>query len=239
MKTENIPQHLAIIPDGNRRFAKRLMEKPWKGHEWGFLKLEKMFDWCKEIGIKIVTFYTLSLENLKSRPKEEVDFLFYLAENELNSILTEKDNFVNKNKIKMSFFGNLDLLPKDLQELIKKVEDKTKTYSDYFVNLAVAYGGRQEIIDACKKIGILVQTNKLRPEQIDEMVFKQNLQTNGFPYPDLVLRTGGEKRLSNFLPFQTTYSELMFLDTFWPELSKKEFLKAIEEYNQRQRRFGQ
>ncbi len=238
MKIKNVPQHLAVIPDGNRRCASRLMEKPWKGHEWGFLKLEKLFNWCRETGIKIVTFYTLSLENLQSRPKEEIEFLFLLARKELNNILEDKDNFVNKNRIRVSFFGNIHLIPKDIQEVIKNVEKKTKSYSDYFCNLAVAYGGRQEIISACRNIGFLVQSKKLRPEDIDEKIFRHNLQTNGFPYPDLIIRTGGEKRLSNFLPFQSTYSELMFLDTFWPELTKKEFIAALKDYAQRQRRFG-
>jgi len=238
MEIKNIPQHVSIIPDGNRRCAKRLMEKPWKGHEWGFTKLERLFGWCKEIGIKIVTFYSLSLENLKNRPKEEIDFLFLLAKKELNNILVDENNFVNKNRIRISFFGNTKLLPKELQDCIKGVEKKTKAYSDFFVNLAVAYGGRQEIIEAAKKIGLLVQASKLRPDDINEALFKQNLQTNGFPYPDLVLRTGGERRLSNFLPFQTTYSELLFIDTLWPELTKKEFIAAIKDYSQRQRRFG-
>jgi tritrans,polycis-undecaprenyl-diphosphate synthase [geranylgeranyl-diphosphate specific] len=214
------------------------MEKPWKGHEWGFTKLENLFGWCKELGIKIVTFYSLSLENLKGRPKEEIDFLFLLARKELESILEDESNFVNRDRVQIKFFGNIRLLPQDLQETITKVEEKTKDYSNYHVNLAVAYGGRQEIIDACRKIGTLVSSNKLKPEEIDEAVFVHNLQTNGFPNPDLVLRTGGEKRLSNFLPFQSTYSELMFIDTFWPELTKEEFIRAVSDYSQRQRRFG-
>jgi len=238
METTNMPQHVAIIPDGNRRCATRLMEKPWKGHEWGFLKLEKLFSWCKEAGIKIVTFYTLSVENLKGRPKEEIDFLFLLAKNELKNILENGDSFVNRDRIRLKFFGNMEMLPGDLREVIGQVEKKTAKYSDYYCNLAVAYGGRQEIIEACRNIGALVQSGGMKPEDIDEAVFKQNLQTNGFPYPDMILRTGGEKRLSNFLPFQGAYSELMFIDTFWPELTKEEFMVAVNEFGNRQRRFG-
>ena len=233
-----VPFHIAIIPDGNRRFARRLLEQPSKGHEWGVGKMKELFDWCRELGIKVATLYVLSLENLKNRSKEEVDFLLWLAKKELGDIAKDKSHFVHKDRIRMQFIGNLQLLPADLRETIELVKKRTEKYSDFFINLAVAYGGRQEIVEACKRIGQKVAKGLLQPEGIDETVVKESLQTNGFPYPDLVLRTGGEKRLSNFLLYQNAYAELVFVDTLWPELSKKEFFSAVREFGERERRFG-
>lgn len=214
------------------------MKRPWKGHEWGVNKIKEVFEWCKELGVKIITVYSLSLENLEGRPKNELEFLFNLARNEVKDIIENKDNFVHKNRIKVIFFGRLDLLPKDLQENMKKAMKTTKNYSSYFINFAIAYGGRQEIIDASRSIAFKIKSGELKPENVNENVFRKGLQTNGSPDPDLIIRTGGEKRLSNFLTFQTVYSELVFLDPFWPELSKKDFFSAVEDFRQRNRRFG-
>jgi tritrans,polycis-undecaprenyl-diphosphate synthase [geranylgeranyl-diphosphate specific] len=214
------------------------MKRPWKGHEWGVNKVKEVFEWCKELGVKIITVYSLSLENLEGRPKNELEFLFNLARNEVKDIIENKDNFVHKNRIKVIFFGRLDLLPKDLQESMKKAMKTTKNYSSYFINFAIAYGGRQEIIDASRSIAFKIKSGELKPENVNENVFRKGLQTNGSPDPDLIIRTGGEKRLSNFLTFQTVYSELVFLDPFWPELSKKDFFSAVEDFRQRNRRFG-
>jgi len=233
-----VPVHLSIIPDGNRRFAKRLLENPGKGHEWGTEKLKKVLEWCRELGIKNVTFYTLSLENLDKRPKEELDFLFTLARKELNDIINNPKNWTHETRTKLRFFGQLQKLPKDLQEKMERIGEMTKHYKNYSLNLAIAYGGRQEIVDAVRKIASEVSHGRISPESIDELVIKHNLSTNGTPDPDLIIRTGGEKRTSNFLPFQSTYSELIFLDTLWPELEKKEFFKAIREFGERERKFG-
>jgi len=228
------PRHIALIPDGNRRLAKRLMEQPWKGHEWGIQKLYNVLDWCREIGIKTITVYSLSLENLAKRPKDELNFLFLLARREMEKILSDPSHQVNKRRIRMIFFGRLDLLPLNLQKSISRVMEKTKAYKNYTVNFAMAYGGRQEILAA---VNTLSATAK--GKHITEGMFKKSLLTNGYGDPDLVIRTGGEKRLSNFLPYQTVYSELAFLDTFWPELTKKEFVRVIRDFSSRQRRFGQ
>ncbi|UCC91276.1 MAG: di-trans,poly-cis-decaprenylcistransferase [Candidatus Aenigmatarchaeota archaeon] len=233
-----IPEHVGIIPDGNRRLAKRLMKKPYKGHEWGLEKIKKVLEWCEEVGIKVMTFYVLSLENLEKRPKRELDFLFSLARKEIENMLREEDHVLHKNRVKVSFFGRLDLLPKGLQEVIRKLTERTKDYSNYSLNLAIAYGGRQEIVDASKRIALKAREGVIDPEKIDESMLRSYLWTNGFPDPDLILRTGGEKRVSNFLPFQSTYSELVFLDKFWPELEKEDFLQAVREFGERQRRFG-
>lgn len=223
---------IAIIPDGNRRFAKRLMKKPWKGHEWGAKKLKNVVRWAKEIGIKELTFYTLSLENLEKRPKRELDFLLEIAKKEINHILSNSDNFVFNEGIKVCFIGELERLPKDVQKAMKELMEKTKNNKEFRLNFAVAYGGRQEILNACRKIA------EEKPKVLNESTFRTYLETNGSADPDLVIRTGGEKRLSNFLLFQSAYSELAFVDCMWPEFSKEDFLKVIEDFSQRQRRFG-
>jgi len=233
-----IPQHIAIIPDGNRRFAMRLMKEPSKGHEWGVEKLKTLFFWCKEIGIKSVTFYSLSLENINKRPKEELNFIYMLTKKEIGDIINNKDNFVHDNKIKIRFFGNKHLLPQDLQDKIKEAEEITNKYDDFRINFAMAYGGRQELIDASQRIGYAVASGQLRPEDINDMVLRENLKTNGDSDPDLIIRTGRERRLSNFLLYQSAYSELAFSDSYWPEFSKEEFFEIIENYASRDRRFG-
>ncbi|MCX6814487.1 MAG: polyprenyl diphosphate synthase [Candidatus Aenigmarchaeota archaeon] len=233
-----VPAHLCIIPDGNRRFAKRLMKAPWKGHEWGNEKLKDVFEWSTKAGVKVITIYALSLENLTNRPKHEIDLILNIAKKESRGILENKNHFVHKNRIRVRFFGRTDLLPKDLQQLFRKAEQKTKSYSSYFLNFAIAYGGRQELVEAARKIAVKIANRKLDPEDVDETVIRQNLQTNGFTDPDLIIRTGGEKRLSNFLLFQSAYSELAFTDTYWPALTKKELLSILKDFGNRERRFG-
>jgi len=233
-----VPTHVSFIPDGNRRFAKRLMKTPWKGHEWGNEKLKDVFEWCAQAGVKVITIYALSLENLTSRPKREIDFLLNLAKKEARGIIENSSHFVHKNRIRVKFFGRTDLLPKELQEIFRKAEQKTRAYSNYFLNFAIAYGGRQELVEASRRIAVKIASRKLDPEDVDESVIRQNLQTNGFPDPDLIIRTGGEKRLSNFLLFQSAYSELAFTDTYWPALTKKELLTILKDFGNRERRFG-
>ncbi|MFQ5647983.1 MAG: polyprenyl diphosphate synthase [Candidatus Aenigmatarchaeota archaeon] len=233
-----VPQHVSIIPDGNRRFAKQLMQKPWKGHEWGSDKIENVFEWSRELGIKVLTFYTLSLENLDSRPKKELNFLFRIAKRFMRDILNNPDSFIHKSRVRVRCFGQLDKLPQDIQEDIAALEAATKEYSDYYVNLAIAYGGRQELVEACQAIGQKIAAGTLSPHEIDETILRHNLSTNGHPDPDLIIRTGGEKRLSNFLLYQSAYSELEFLSTLWPELTKEEFTKVVRKFGKRERRFG-
>ena len=233
----SIPQHVGIIPDGNRRFAKRLMKAPWKGHEWGSKKLEDVFRWSKEAGIKTMTFYTLSLENLESRPKRELDFLMKLAKSAMKDIVDGK-SFVHDDRVRVNVIGNLKRLPDDVRSLSRQVMEKTKHYREFTINLAVAYGGRQELVDAVKGISLDISRGTLSPEHVNEMVLRQHLLTNGQRDPDLIIRTGYEKRLSNFLLFQSAYSELAFVDCFWPEFSKEDFDKVISDYKNRERRFG-
>lgn len=230
--------HIAIIPDGNRRCAMRLVKNPSKGHEWGVRKVKEVFEWGKEFGIKTITYYSLSLENMEKRPKTELNFLYRLAKKELDGIIDDKDNFVHKNRIKMRFFGKTELLPDYLQKVIRRVVKLTEDYDDYRINFAIAYGGRQEMVDAATKIGYAVSLGTLRPEQIDEFVLRRNLSTDCDRDPDLIIRTGREKRLSNFLLFQSAYSELAFSDSFWPDFSREEFRKIIHDFGHRDRKFG-
>jgi tritrans,polycis-undecaprenyl-diphosphate synthase [geranylgeranyl-diphosphate specific] len=234
----NVPTHLGLVPDGNRRFAKRLMKTPWKGHQWGNEKLKDVFEWCAEAGVKVITVYALSLENLTSRPKHEIDFLLSLAKKEAKGVIENSNHFVHKNRIRLKFFGRTDLLPKDLQSLFRRAEQRTKSYSSYYLNFAIAYGGRQELVEASRRIAVRISKGQLDPEDVDERTVRENLQTNGHPDPDLIIRTGGEKRLSNFLLFQSAYSELAFTDTYWPALTKKEMLSILRDYGNRERRFG-
>jgi undecaprenyl diphosphate synthase len=232
MVEKNIPRSIAIIPDGNRRCAKRLMLQPWKGHEWGMRKVEEVFGWCKELGIRDITLYSLSLENMNSRPKSELDHLMNLAVKELKEVNSDKNHFVNRDNVRLYFFGELQKLPAELQGQIRLVHEKTRQNSSYRLNLAVAYGGRQEIVEACRK---LVAEGS---HEISEDALRHSLQTNGSIDPDIIIRTGGEKRLSNFLLFQSAYSELAFIDSFWPDLTREQFTAAINDFSTRKRRFG-
>jgi len=227
MKIE--PKHIAIILDGNRRFAKRLMLEPWKGHEYGKDKVEELLDYAKELGIKELTFYALSCENIKSRPKNELEYLYNLMKKTFKELDGEK---IHKNKIKIRFIGNLELLPQDLKEQCIKLERDTENYNSFIVNFAIAYGGRQELVNAVRKI----IEKKIKAEDIDESVIKDSLQLKD--EPDMIIRTGGEKRTSNFLPWQSGYSEWFFLDKMWPEFEKQDLADCIKEFNSRKRNFG-
>ena len=205
------------------------MLEPQKGHEYGREKVEKMLDYAKDLGIKELTFYALSVENIKSRPKKELEYLYKVFKEAFKNMDREK---IHKNKIKIRFIGNLNLLPADLKLQCEKLEQDTKDNNNFIVNFAIAYGGRQEITEAIKKI----LKNKLNPEDINEDIIEQNLYMRD--QPDLIIRTGGEKRTSNFLPWQSAYSELIFIDKFWPEFEKQDLINCLEEFKNRKRNFG-
>jgi len=231
-----IPKHLAIIMDGNRRFAQKVGMNPTEGHLAGRDKLEEVMEWCLELGIKVLTVYAFSTENIK-RNKKEVGFLMKLfAENFIKVGENEK---VHKNKIRIKAIGRTDVLPKNVQDAIRFAEEKTKNYDKYFFNIAVAYGGREEILNAVKMIAEDVKKGKIKKEEINEKLMSSYLYTSDLPDPDLILRTSGEERLSNFLLWQIAYSELYFADVYWPGLRKIDFLRAIKSYQDRQRRFGE
>lgn len=236
-KNYGVPQSLGIIMDGNRRFAKELMKNTWKGHKYGVVKAREVLDWCHDLGIKYITIYALSLENLRSRPRIELKKIFDYFEKETD-LLVSGDHVVHRTRTKVRFIGRKKVLPERLQQKMKNVEKETKDYENHLLNIAIAYGGQQEIIDACRDISLKVSKGLLKTSQINETLFRESLYTDGFRYPDLIIRTGGERRLSNFLLWQSAYSELAFTDTKWPEFSKEDFLGIIKDYRKRERRFG-
>ena len=232
-KPSKVPKHVAIILDGNRRFSKKLMMKPWMGHEWGAKKVEQLLDWCKDLKIKELTLYAFSAENF-NRPKEEFDFLMKLFHKEFTKLL--KDPRVKKDSIKINFIGRISLFPEDIQKLMKELMEYTKNNKGYILNLAMAYGGRQEVIDAVKKMATQIKKGSLDINKINEETFSKNLYM--VDEPDLIIRTGGEKRTSNFLIWQANYSEWIFLEKFWPEFEKEDLELCMQEYSRRKRRFG-
>ncbi len=217
-----LPRHIGVIMDGNRRFARSLMKHPWVGHEYGLKKARQVLQWACESGIKYITAYTLSLENMGTRPKKELSIILRYLEQETENILSDAKHVVHRFAVNVRFIGRTNVLPKSLQKKMRLVEERTKKYKKHFLNIAVAYGGQQEIIDATKEILRKGLKGIISPAQLNETIMKEHLYTNGQPFPDLVFRTGGEKRLSNFMPFQSAYSELIFTDKKWPALTKND-----------------
>jgi len=226
----NIPQHIGIIMDGNRRWAARRGLTVTQGHEAGARNLEKIVDHCLKLGVKNLTVYTLSTENWRKRAKEEVKGIFDL----LVRIVKEKKEEYKKKGIKIAILGDFQAFPRKVFRAIKEILTIVKKGERLKVNLALNYGGRDEILRAVKKI----IAEGVPPEKLTEETFSKFLYTNGEPDPDLIIRTGGELRLSNFLLWQMSYSELYFTDTLWPDFGPEELDKAIADYQKRQRRFG-
>ncbi len=235
VKEGRVPEHVGIIMDGNRRFARELGLEPWEGHRYGADKLEDVLEWCIDLGVKAVTVYALSTENL-NRPKEELKRLFDLMEERFKA-LAESER-IHRRKVAVRAVGRLHLLPTRVRRAIKKAERATKEYKDRFLNVAVAYGGRQEIIDAVREIAHDVKVGRLEPDEIDEGTFRKYVYVGDLPDPELIIRTSGEERLSNFLLWYSAYSELYFVDVYWPEFRKIDLLRAIREFQKRERRFG-
>jgi tritrans,polycis-undecaprenyl-diphosphate synthase [geranylgeranyl-diphosphate specific] len=234
--SEPVPGHIAIIMDGNRRFALDLGLDPMQGHDYGRDKLEELMEWCLELKVKNLTVYAFSTENIR-RKTDEVAKLMDLFKTNFTSLAD--DERVHKNKIRVRIIGQRELLPADVLEAIEDAEEKTKNYNNYFFNIAVAYGGREEIIQAVKNITEDAVNGKITPESINEKLVSEYLYTREIPDPDLILRTSGEERVSNFLLWQIAYSELYFADVYWPGLQKIDFLKAIRSYQMRKRRYGE
>ena len=235
IKKNKVPKHLAVIMDGNRRYAESAGLLPHEGHLKGKNTLENLSDWCREIGIKVLTVYAFSLENF-DRSNDELEKLMDLfAESFRNA---GDDPRVHKNKVRVRALGHRELLPNRVKEAIDYAESKTKNYTDFNYNLAVAYGGRQEIVRSMKIIGQKIEDGDLKAKEIDADLISSNLYTSDLPDPDLILRTSGEERISNFLLWQLAYSELYFADVFWPDMRKIDFLRAIRSYQQRNRRLG-
>ena len=235
IKQDTLPQHIAIIMDGNRRFAGSIGLLPEHGHFYGKDRIEDVLDWCFDLGIKVLTIYAFSTENF-NRTSNEVETLMHLCNDELER--ANRDSRIHRNKVRIRVIGQLDELPDDIQNSAKNIMDTTKKYDNYHFNIALAYGGREEIVQAIKRIAKDVHMGDLELDAISQDTVSSYMYTNGLPDPDLILRTSGEERISNFLLWQLAYSEFYFSDVYWPALQKRDFLKAIQTYQKRKRRFG-
>lgn len=230
-------EHIAIILDGNRRWASENELNPWLGHRKGAETVEQLLDWCEKLDVKLVTLYTFSTENFMRSPGE-IDEIMKITEEKFRKLLT--DERIHRNKVHVKIIGRRNLLPESLQKLINEVEKATANYDNQFLNFAIAYGGRAEIVDAARVIAEKVKAGELEPEDIHESTFEKYLYTSHMPKqePDLIIRTSGEERLSGFLLWQSAYSELAFLDVYWPDFRLIDLLRAIRTFQKRKRRYG-
>lgn len=227
---KNIPQHIGIIMDGNRRWAVKRGLSVDQGHEAGVKALVEIVEHCLELGVKTLTVYTLSTENWRERTKEEVKGIFDL----LVKMVREKREEYQRKGVKIAILGDFQAFPRKVVRAIQEILKIVKTHERLKLNLALNYGGRDEILRAIRRI----MKEKVPPKKLNEQTFGKFLYTNGEPDPDLIIRTGGEVRLSNFLLWQMSYAELYFTDTLWPDFSPAKLDKAIAEFQKRQRRFG-
>lgn len=228
-----IPQHVAIIMDGNGRWAKLHGKERVYGHKEGVVSVRKVVEAAGDIGIKYLTLYTFSTENWK-RPQEEVDALMALM---VEAVKRETSDLIKQN-VRLLVIGNTSRLPKETFDNLHWCIDQTASCTGLHLILAISYSSRWEILNAVKKIAQEVKEEKLQPEAITEDMFSQKLTTKEIPDPDLLIRTGGERRISNFLMWQVSYSELYFTDTYWPEFRESSLYEAIVDYQERERRFG-
>lgn len=225
-----IPNHLGIIIDGNRRWAKEKGLPSFEGHKRGLEKVKKAGNWAWDRGVKILTIYCFSTENWK-RSEKEVKYLMLLLGDVLKKEIIES---YHKKGIKVKIIGQKERLSKSLRKLVDDAETLTKNNKKGTLNLAISYGGRVEIVEAVKKI----VEKKIPANKINEELINKNLWTEGIDYPDLIIRTGGERRLSNFLTWQSAYSELYFIDKYWPAFGESDLDRALSDYSDRHRRFG-
>ena len=233
IEKENLPKHIAIIMDGNRRWAKNLGKQSSYGHKEGAKTLEKIVRYANKIGIEHITVYAFSTENWK-RTEEEVKALMMLFQSYLDDYAKRADT----ENIKVKIIGNRQGLSKRMISSIEKCMERTKNNTGIVFNIALNYGGRDELIGAIKKIATQVKENEIEIDKIDEKMISDNLYTKGQPDPDLLIRTSGEIRLSNSLPWQLVYSEFVFVEKNWPDFTEEDLDLAIEEYQRRNRKFG-
>jgi len=231
-----LPAHVAIIMDGNRRFALAGGMAKNEGHRMGKEKVREVMRWCRDIGIKYLTVYALSTENLGSRSASELDTLFDLYESGFLELAEDKE--IQRDRVRCKAVGQLHQLPPRVVKAIEKAQMATKDYDQLVFTVCLAYGARQELVDAIKGIIMDHDSGKIRLEDISEELVSQYLYTNDLPDPDLVIRTSGEERVSNFLLWQMAYAELFFIDVHWPAFRKRDFLRTIRTYQGRQRRYG-
>jgi len=234
---DDLPEHIGVILDGNRRWASAREMIPLQGHREGAEKVKKFLEWALNLGIKTVTLYAFSTENFK-RSEEEVDELMRIYEENLEALLGT--DLIHKNEVCVRIIGRVNLLPERVKDLVLEVEELTKDYDRFYLNIALAYGGRAEIVDATREIAVKVKRGELTPEDVDEGLIEEHLYTSYLPQqdPDLVIRTSGESRLSNFLIWQSAYSELFIVDVYWPDFREIDLERAIRAFQSRLRRYG-
>lgn len=226
----NVPTHIAIIPDGNRRWSLKKGISKTEGYAIGIRKIGDVLKWCKESDVRMLTMWGFSTDNFK-RDEGEIGELFGLFKENLKKAIESDDK--NKDELRVRFFGRLHLFPREIQEMIRKAEEVSSSGErKYQLNLLLSYGGREELVDAVNSIiseGI---------RQVDEKAIGDHLYTKGLPDPDLIIRTSGEQRLSGLMPWQSCYSEFYFCKKLWPDFSKKDFKSALVEFERRRRRYG-
>jgi len=228
-----LPHHVAIIMDGNGRWAAKRGLQRIVGHQEGLRALQDVLEICHELNIPFITIYAFSQENW-NRPQLEIQLLMNLLER----YLLEERTLFQKRHVRFRPIGRLHQLPLPILELVSAVAEETQHFTERTLSVALSYGGRTEIIDAIRQIAMEVEMGTLSPAQIDEPLFEQYLSTHGLPDPDLLIRTSGENRISNFLPWQIAYTELYFTKTLWPEFRRLETLYALLDYQKRERRYG-
>jgi tritrans,polycis-undecaprenyl-diphosphate synthase [geranylgeranyl-diphosphate specific] len=230
------PRHIAIILDGNRRYAREHgLDTPWYGHHKGAHKVMEVLKILWEAGVKVCTLYAFSVENFE-RNKDEINEIMKIAKEKFMEVVDNPD--VHRYKVRIKTIGRVDLLPEDLQVAIHAAEEETKDYSDSILNVAIGYSGRTELVDAVKAIGKKIQTGDLNAADVTEDIIESHLYTNGTPDPDLIIRTSGEERLSGFLLWQSAYSELYFAQIYWPAVRRIDIWRALRSYERRSRRYG-
>ncbi len=237
VERDEVPSHVGIVLDGNRRWAASQRLSKGVGHEEGANRAEELLEWCHQIGIKTVTLYVLSTENLERTP-EELAALFTLIQARLAKLLT--DERIVRYRVKVKAIGELGLLPSSVRQLLTEIEAKTSEYDGHYLNIALAYGGRAEITDMVRSVAQDVRNGRLNPGEISEETVSKRLYTSFLPNqePDLIIRTSGEERMSGFLLWQGAYSELVFVDVFWPAFRFIDLLRAVRTYQKRRRRYG-
>lgn len=233
MEEKRIPQHVAIILDGNGRWAKSRRLPRTQGHLEGVKRVDEAVETCIKLGIKVLTIYVFSTENW-NRPKNEVSMLIHT----LVAVLNRKVKKMHEDGVRLQFIGRRQGIPDQVSKGFEEAAQLTKNNTRLTVNVAFNYGGRTEILDGISKVIADVQSGQLKPESLTEEVFGQYLYTKGLPDPDLLIRTSGEKRISNFLLWQLSYAEFYFTDKYWPDFDETEFRKAVEDFQNRERRFG-
>lgn len=234
--TEEMPRHVSIIMDGNRRFAWNNSSKTAVGHSEGKEKLKEVMDWVLDLGVPYFTVYALSTENISERDSEELEILYDLYVSGLDEISV--DPRIHDRGVRVQVVGRLDMLPQRVKKSIENAESVTSQYTDFTFTVCLAYGGREEIVDAVKSVAADHASGDLDIDSINSSEITKRMYAAELPDPDLVIRTSGEERISNFLLWQIAYSELHFTDVFWPSFSKSDLYEAIESYQYRRRRYG-